>query len=385
MNDLRQAPLWVTEEIFIQNLLLHFIDKIKRGVKVQIRVNPKNTPQLYDHQNDDPGYLWSLVKVLDKEYHLLSIKKQRAQGHQESYENAQINFNLDKEPLLRHWLNQPAIDAYALIWQQGLDKIRNGFEDRGYALQNPVRAEGIPGDAILKGFKKLAQELHQPQTLRNLSSKCFWGDSKFLDSRQDLVYNTFPYASKTIQPRELLINVYLPDTFNSIVFVENQDSFLLLAEACKTNDTLVHTALIYSAGFKATAKGSRMRGHAKFSYINTVTSATANTFSSWWRRESQKKLICYFWGDLDFSGMSILGSLKKNFETLTAWQPAYQLMLSYLDTGLGHSAKDAHKDRQRPPEKTHCQYSDEILLPCLLDSQRFLDQEVLALHELEQL
>jgi hypothetical protein len=83
----------------------------------------------------------------------------------------------------------------------------------------------------------------------------------------------------------------------------------------------------------------------------------------------------HFWGDLDYSGMAILASLRTIFPSAQAWQPGYDPMLGRLTAGDGHSPGESGKERQRMIEATGCPYADEQLLPALKASQRFLDQE----------
>ena len=83
----------------------------------------------------------------------------------------------------------------------------------------------------------------------------------------------------------------------------------------------------------------------------------------------------FFWGDLDFSGMAILASLRTIFPSARAWEPGYAPMLERLSRGDGHSPIESGKERQRPVERTGCSYADEVLIPALGATNRFLDQE----------
>jgi hypothetical protein len=88
-----------------------------------------------------------------------------------------------------------------------------------------------------------------------------------------------------------------------------------------------------------------------------------------------------FLGDLDFSALGILNALRKNFPTLVAWQPGYKPMIDALQQGIGHSPDDAEKIRQLAPGTCGCDYADQVLLPCMLNSGRFIDQEWVS-HQL---
>lgn len=115
-------PRWLDEERLPNRVLDRFLTKLESGQRLSMRVNSKTTPELFDFQDEDVRYQWELLKSLDKEFHILNIKLERNKAHQESYENARLYFNPDKEPLVRHWLNRPAIDPYALVWEAELAK-----------------------------------------------------------------------------------------------------------------------------------------------------------------------------------------------------------------------------------------------------------------------
>jgi hypothetical protein len=83
----------------------------------------------------------------------------------------------------------------------------------------------------------------------------------------------------------------------------------------------------------------------------------------------------FFWGDLDFSGMAILASLRSIFPSAQAWRPGYALMLARLRRHDGHSPLESGKERQRAVERTGCPYADDTLIPALKSSGQFVDQE----------
>ena len=89
-------------------------------------------------------------------------------------------------------------------------------------------------------------------------------------------------------------------------------------------------------------------------------------------------LPVYFWGDLDFAGMSILKGLRLSLPTLRAWEPGYQPLLELLESGGGHSVEQAAKQGQSDPGTSGCSYADQVLLPALRTHRRFVDQEFLS-------
>lgn len=381
MNSIRQRPNWVDEEPLIQDVLNRFLDQVDRNVKTQFRVNNKSAPELFDHQDDEPEYLWHLLKTLDNEYHVLTINKQRGRTGRDAYENAQLSFNLDKEPLIRQWLNRPAFDPYTLTWNDTFKKVFHLFEDGGEALATPLRAEGRSASEVLQGFAKLAEEINRSQTLRNLSAKCFWGDSKFLDNKHELVCQLFPQASHNILPRPILMNIALAEDISDVIFVENQDSFLMLKNLADKDHRFIKTAFVYSSGFKATSANVRKRGQVLFSILGDSNPAAVRTFENWWFGSKEKEIQSYFWGDMDYAGMSILKALRRSFVDVYAWKPGFQLMLDFHKDGHGHTIRDSKKMQQLDPGTTGCPFSDDIILPAIRSSQRFLDQEIIASRE----
>ncbi len=103
------------------------------------------------------------------------------------------------------------------------------------------------------------------------------------------------------------------------------------------------------------------------------SSESKKEFISWFYFEKEMNIEAFFWGDLDFSGIDILASLKANFPNLKAWEEAYSKMLDALD--FGHHPIMAKKEKQKEPRVTGCKYADDVLLPALKDKKLFLDQE----------
>lgn len=382
MNAFRTRPHWVDEEPLIQSMLNQFLDQIDRGAKTQLRVTQKNTPELYDPQ-DDVDYLWELIQSLDNEYHLLTVKAQ-SQQQRLNFENANIYFNPDKEGMLREWLNRPALDPYTLVWSQRLEKIRESFEDGGRALEDPIRVEGIGADEILNGFHELASEIQHSQTLRNLSAKCFWGDSKFLEQYEDLVRDLFPNASQNIEARRLMVDAFLPEHMAKVLFVENQDSYLMMQKLILEQPRYSDIALVYCQGFSLTNAKLRKKGNAVFSYLSGSDKSQRENFEQWWFKQNQSDFPCFFWGDLDYAAMQLLKTLRLSFANMSAWPIAYKLMLDAVTIkNCGHKMKYGSKAGQKDPEETGCDYADLEILPCIRVQRRFLDQEVISLLELK--
>ncbi|WP_339073939.1 Wadjet anti-phage system protein JetD domain-containing protein [Teredinibacter turnerae] len=376
----RSRPRWVDEEPMVAGLLDTFLHKLEHGHRLTMRVNSKTMPELFDFNNEETKYLWSLVKSLNNEYHILSIRYGRTKPFQEAYDNAQLLFNDEKEELVRDWLNRPALDPYSLVWHEALRKMADKFEDHGQTFSEQiVRLPDRGAEQTLRAFARIGGELQKPITLRALSARCFWGDSKFLDHREELVRTLYPNSSHNLQSRPVLMTVDLASHFRRVLFVENQDTFLALSKMA-----LPEVSLVYSGGFRGASARIRTSGNVAFSYLGITDEDTRNAFERWWLGLDDDKVAkVYFWGDLDFTGMAILKALRVCFPKIAAWKTGYYPLLKRLEQGLGHDQETSGKERQKDPELTGCEIADLELLPAMRAAGEFVDQEAVLMRELE--
>lgn len=366
-----EAPL-LTEET---HALLHrLLDKADSGrMRWQLKCSARETPELYDFTDQSQvDVVWEDLKQLAK-LGVLELKlKSRQRPGNNDYDDGLIQLKYEAEETVRTWLDRPAFDPRQHLWNSALAPHLSGFEDGGEALRREVlRFPGRSYEQLAAAFARVPEALKQrPMTLRQLSAHCFWGASKFLDRREPLLVATFPSLASRIRARPLLLSVYLPDTLEQILFVENQDTYLgLVAQA---PDKL---GLVYLAGFRGAALRVREAGQAVFSYVNAVSPQVRASFAEFWLGHAQ--LPCFFWGDLDFAGMAILASLKQVFPGVEAWQPGYQPMVELLRQGGGHSAVGGEKEKQYHPGSTRCPYADYVLIPAIEEQLAFVDQEAI--------
>ena len=192
-----------------------------------------------------------------------------------------------------------------------------------------------------------------------------------LDTREDLLQQLYPEIE--FAPRPILLHVYLPESFNGVLFIENQDTYI---QALAGRPAEVKgLALVYGAGFKSSAARIRTREGAVVHYQGGSFGSLQANFEGWWFDHSPSGWPVWFWGDLDFSGMGILKALRQRFSDAQAWQPGYAPMVDLLRDGRGHSADLADKAEQVDPGSTGCLYADEELLAAVREIRRFVDQE----------
>lgn len=365
---MKEAPRWLEDEPWLKNLLNELVDRLERPRKKRpvIIINEKNLPALYRF-NEDTDARWLLLQQLEQQYPVFEIepeKKNKIKPYEPVYERTRLRLRHEAEDLLRSWLKRPRCSSELMAWQTAVEQHAERFDDRGTALlSKPIGIAGRSADEIVHAFTRINAMLPQQLTLREVSAHCFWGDSKFLDGREDILLKLFGNQVGAIRPRPLLLTAFAPAHFAQLLIVENQDSFLRLA-----TNPLPATALLYSAGFRAGA--SRLTSDSTvFSFL---PGSDAEEFVSRWR---DPNLPVFFWGDLDFAGMRILTSLRQSLSQLNAWKPGYDALLQRLESGQGHAAEQAGKEKQTDPGSTGCEYADQVLLPAIRKHNVFIDQE----------
>jgi hypothetical protein len=234
----------------------------------------------------------------------------------------------------------------------------------------PIMVTGRPVEEVFARFASIRGLAGEPLLLREVSSRTFWGLSKLLDGRGDLIAALLGVDECPFPERPVVLNVHLSGEPTSFLFVENHVSF----ERLKFQDGIPGSmALIFSAGFRGTAARLRQVGGCSAYYTKQSAQEGIVAFEA--KLFSAIDVPTFFWGDLDFSGMAILASLRSIFPSAEAWEPGYAPMLARLLRGDGHSPEESGKERQRPIERTGCNYADAKLLPELKASGKFVDQE----------
>ena len=380
------TPFWVSDNDVINPLLHRFLDKLdKQHKNLMIKASEKELPSLFFSQDTDPDHLWDdLVKKLCHDHLIVeTIRYDKSlPTTAPHYQNAKLYFNPDSEAQIREWLHRPSTVPYSEQWQAALNQSAHLLPVPD-AFNTPIKSSDLNESEVIRGFVSAQQELtlafekRQKISLRTLSARCFLGDSKFLDQRRQFIEYAFPLAKKVLEPRAIMMSVYIPAKLETAIFVENFDSFRSTVNAVKTSKQANEVAVIYSAGYRSSANLIREIGNSQFVTINHATQGQYRAFADWWFSDRQD-LPVWFWGDLDFEGMGILKSLRGKFHNANAFQAAYHAMLKFHADGVCHGYQSANKGKQTDPEQTGCNYSDQVLLPAIRATLSFTDQEVLS-------
>lgn len=365
-------PRWLADEPEIQSLLHAVLDRFDQQAG-ETRLQrlyfsaEKFLPAL-KQLDEEADQLWQFIQALEK-VHLLTIKHGKRGPYDADWKGARLAFMPDAEETLRDWLARPRIEPALLGWRKTVEKHAAKFP-RGIEplLKRCISVPGYDDEQVITTLAQLG-EITTPYTLRQLSSRLFSGDSKRLDSREDLILALFPELP--LKARALVVSIHLPEVCHGVLFIENQDTYALALTGSLPNTQ--DLALVYAAGFRCGAERIRDREAALLHYHDNGNDRT--NFESWWfDSEAQAPGPLYFFGDLDFSGMAILAAHRQRFGEVNAWQPGYDVLLDLLRNGAGHTAEATDKDQQADPVVTGCHYADQTLLPAMR-GLGFIDQE----------
>jgi hypothetical protein len=359
-----ERPQWLDDEADILALLSAALDLFdrQRGADRRRRIHLAAMDHLPSLARADAAadQVWGLVVELERR-EVLAIRRAVRSLYDVDWKGAKIAFSPEAEPMLREWLGRDWNAPAALIWRQAVERHAECFHDAGAALlAQRIAIENRTPEEIV-GALAQAANMTDPVTLRQLSATLFWGNSKILDDRAELIAALLPQLQ--IRDRALVIAAYLPEQCRGVLFVENQDTYTNAAAGMPAEAR--ELALVFAAGFRGGASRVRSRSGSLLHYAGPGMIDHAKRFDSWWYQNGASFGPTWFWGDLDFAGMQILKALRNRFEGLEAWVPGYESMLGELQSRGGYSGRIGEARGQVDPGDTGCAYADGTLLPAI--------------------
>ncbi len=275
----------------------------------------------------------------------------------------------------RQWL-----DFLAARWSESganTPPAQNALLD--YLARSPLLAlQDLPVEEAARSLEALhalcASGRELP--LREASAQIFQGRSKVLDSREELL-RLLGAAPGQFQEAPIQLLVDIPGAFDAVLFIENLTTFERLADL--RQPAWQHCLLVYAAGFKGSAQRLRSRkGCRLYVRASSLSGVDGNlgAVEDWLFGITE--LPVHFFGDLDYAGMQILGSLRSVFANAQAWIHGYAVLADVLERSGGHAPGLAAKAQQMDPGHTGCQYADQRLLPLMRHCGRFMDQEAFS-------
>jgi hypothetical protein len=368
---MNERPAWLQDEPELLALLHAVLDRFDqqpgstRHLSIFLPAE-KHLPSL--SRNDAAAdQLWALIESLERGG-VLQIREARRGVYDSRWRGARLAFALDCEETLRHWLDRAPSEPVMEAWRRAVG--RHSFPGScELLLQRRIAIAGRSPEEIVAALARIAT-LCGPVTLRQLSAFAFWGDSKVLDDRGDLIAALFPQLE--VLDRAIVVAVYLPAIVNGVLFIENQDTYTAATRGSPSQAQGL--ALVYASGFRSSAQRIRTRTGALLHYAGDGAAERRAAFERWWFEAGEPAGPCYFWGDLDFAGMQILKSLRQRFGEVTAWRPGYEPMLDVLRREGGYRGGDESRG-QIDPVTTSCVLADNVLLPAIREFGQ-LDQEL---------
>ncbi|MEK8021260.1 MAG: Wadjet anti-phage system protein JetD domain-containing protein [Candidatus Parabeggiatoa sp.] len=382
---MNESPPWLSHRVIqrILHKLLDMTDKVpieQRTRSPSFRVNAKTLPELFDTEAvGETEYAWELITEMERQgWITLTLKRGKSRLGYADYENNPL-LRLEKtaEPHIRQLLGRSTSRlSHAQQWRELVIERANRFPGQTDLLaEQPIQVPGKSADDILNRLETLIDFKDKALYLREVSARLFWGLSKRLDNRSDMIAELLGQESCPFLEKPVTLHVHIAvDEITGVLLIENETTF---EAACRGRFS--HTnqlALIYASGFKASAKRLRQSGGSSLYYSSASFKCPSHVaeFEDWLYR-FKPALPVWFWGDLDFAGMQILKSLREIFPNIQAYTDGYAPMLEMLEKEMSHAAQMANKQGQIDLEMTGCEYADTQLLPAIRKYQAFVDQE----------
>lgn len=376
MND----PLWLKANGTLQ-LLNFIVDKLDaadakgKSLNRAIKLDGKSFPALYtagleEEKEQQWGFLQQMIL-----WGWFDLKLDQATHGQVMYERNPRLVVLNEAELRRITSRPVRIQSSAELWRKAVfTHLNENVSVKEEVSRLKIEIQGRSAEEIVRQLALLPSLLNEPLLLREVSARLFWGQSKVLDGRQQLVASVLKLDECPFPEMPVQLQVYLPpDEFSGVLFIENQATF---EQATRdTTGRYQGLALIFASGFKGSAKRLRstLGSSVYFASHGSIEGQQIDKFLRWLREGMN--LRSWFWGDLDYAGMRILEALRSVFDGLSAWEPGYGPMLERLKNKEGHAPYQAGKAGQREIHMTGCQYADTQLLPAIKVTGIFVDQE----------
>lgn len=365
----------------VATLLLQKADRSRSDAAVRLKLDRSAVPEMYAATDGDAIRLyWMLLEELAASG-WVRLHLATAREFQSLLERKPALELLDFQALAdwaRYESRHAAWDRRFLAFLRGEQSDALGPDKPQlleYLGRSPLWAlEEIEFAEALACLSELRERCLSTRTMpvRELSALVFQGRSKVLDSRQELL-RLLGAGDEQFTEVPIQLLVAAPESFDHVLFVENAVTFERMADL--RQECWARALLVFAAGFRGSARRMRSSRGSRL-YLRSDGRARPgdqDVIEAWLYRHAE--LPVYFFGDLDFSGLQILGSLREGFPGAQAWRPGYQALAALLEQGKGHSPSWADKEGQTEPPPCGCPYSDETLLPLLLKSRKFIDQE----------
>jgi hypothetical protein len=390
------TPEVAMAEPIARRVLTKALDRLDRASAeartndVRIMLDAETAPEIFEAQTSgDRQLAWHVLETL-QEHGLGTIAFGLAPRHGAAHERKPaFVISLGAEDLIRAVYGRPKPGlGYGRTWQNLVDSSDLNETAKLVIRRLPISVSGRSAQEVFDRLLSI-RERHDPDDgvlLREASAKAFWGLSKVLDNRQELVaallnLEVCPYLEQPVH-----LNVHFAGPYSGkLLFIENKTSFERAIRDIQLSapgpTAFEGFAVIYSSGYVGSSKHLRTARNVRLFYSLDEVSLPENVDTFRADLFSAADVDTQFWGDLDFAGMAILRHLRETFPSASAWRPGYMAMVAHLVAGIGHTPEEARKDGQRAVMTTGCRFADETLLPAIRNHGRFVDQEGFRLRQ----
>lgn len=360
------VPAWLQDEPEIRALLGAALDRFDQQSGEQRSratfLSAQDALASLARGDEQADHTWTLIREL-ADAGVLEIRKAKRGALDPDWHNAKLAFAPGVESVLREWLQRPAAASPMVQWRRAVEAHAHLFPSgHDVLLTRRIALTGRSDQEVVAALAGLAS-IRRPATLRQLSTLAFWGDSKVLDDRGDLIAALFP--DLPIRERPIVVAVHLPMHAEGVLFLENQDNYSAAIDGEIAAGR--EFAAVYLHGFRGTAARIRSR-HGVHLHFGGPGIERREQFERWWFDDAVPMQPLFFWGDLDFASMQMLKSLRQRFGEITAWRPGYEPMLADLTAAGSGNRPTGHRPslhRQVDPGTTGCAFADSVLLPAV--------------------
>ena len=375
------TPLWLhqPEITKLLNLLVDKLDKVQiTGKAMQsLKFDVRTFPALFNAEQEAGKENYWLQLEQMQVWGWFRIKTDRPQSGKAGYElNPRLQI-IDEVAIRTATARLEPIKSAQQLWREAVfDRLKADTDVCESIAKQKLEIHGKTAEEIVERLNLLSALIDEPLLLREVSAQLFWGQSKVLDNRRALIEAILNVDECPFPEAPIQLQVFLPNgDFIGVLFIENLASFERAIR--DTTGRFSGLALVFASGFKGTAKRLRSITGASvyFAGHGNLADASCQRFLAW-LFTGNEIVRAWFWGDLDYAGMQILKSLRNSFDGLEAWQPGYEPMLNVLLAGYGHAPDAAGKAKQKPLDVTGSSYADRQLLPAIVLTGKFLDQEL---------
>jgi hypothetical protein len=260
---MNKSLLWLSHPVIrrILHKLLDMTDKVpieQRTRAPSFRVNADNLPELFNTEHvRETEYAWELITEMERQGWITLKRGKSRLGYADYENNPLLRLQQTAEPHIRELLGR-AINGISQSqqWRELVAKSANRFPGKTDLLaEQPIQIPGKTAQEILNRLEILIDFKDKAFYLREISAHLFWGLSKLLDNRSDMIAELLGQESCPFLEKPVALHVHIAiDEIAGVLFIENETTF---EAACRGRFSHAnHLAFVYASGFASQCQTS---------------------------------------------------------------------------------------------------------------------------------